>query len=146
MDKKDYDEFIKGLEIKAIKLKSLETELRYPYPPAGQLKVGEKVSTEFNIEESLLRATVTMNLNFRDTKTRRVIARIKIGLDLEYTYNTPPTEKSLQVFKETSLLVSAWPYLRFWVQTITQSFGWPPLVMPLLKIVSGEPEKIEENK
>ncbi len=146
MNKNNYNEFIKGLELKNIRLKNIESKLRSPHPPEGQLKVEQKMFSEFEIEETLLRAVVSIILSFKDTKTRRIMAKIKLSLYLEYIFNTVPTDETLQIFKETSLLVNAWPYLRFWIQTLTQSFGWPPLVMPLLKVVPDKTQKAEEKK
>jgi len=139
MDKEKYKKFIEGLQLKSIRLRNIEAKLRYPNF-SRSMRVDSDIITEYQKEGNVLNADVTMRLSFKDVKTRRVMAKVNVTLNLEYTFTEEPTEEMLKVFEESSLLINAWPYFRFWTQTITQSFGWPPFVMPLLKALPETPE------
>ncbi len=62
-------------------------------------------------------------------------AKILISVKLVYTYSVKPDREILELFSKSSVILNAWPYLRFWTQNIVQSFGWPSFTLPLLKFL-----------
>jgi len=134
MNEDVYANFIKGLELKSITLKKLNADLRYP--EFTEMGIDSELNSHCEVmDDGRLHADVSLLLKFKNIRNRRIHAKIEITLSLEYTFVVKPDEESLGIFRESSLLINAWPYFRFWVQTITQNFGWPPLTLPLFKTI-----------
>jgi len=136
-DMSKYVDFILALELKDISLKELKATVRRRIPPE-HIKVAHRITVEHEfLDEGKIDFIVRAEFKFRDVDSRKVAASITISLKLSYTYSgsVEPDEETIEEFKSTSLMLNAWPYIRFWVQTITQSFGWSPFLLPLIKFI-----------
>jgi len=141
-----YNAFIGGLELQNIRLMSINAKLREPEFP-GSMKVDVKMKTDFSFQdENRLVTDVNAIFSFRDVSSRRIHAKIDITLRVEYRYEVPPDQDMLDIFRDTSLMVNVWPYLRFWGQIITQGFGWPSFLLPLFKSLSWVEKGVSSEK
>ncbi len=127
-------EFIKGIELHKIILKELKVKLLQDNPPS-KIKVDMEVKTEHFEDDPNLSFLVNMNLKFTDKNSRKIAAKISIVLKLIYTSQIKPEKEILDNFSKSSVILNAWPYLRFWIQSIVQNFGWPSFTLPLFKLL-----------
>lgn len=132
-----YVDFITSLNLMDIVLKEIRAK-------ANQKELPEDIKVEHDIkvghyipEDGRVDFTVKAAFRFRERTSRRIIGSVIVTLELRYSYLIliGVNEEILKEFEDTSLMLNAWPYIRFWVQTITQSFGWPPFVLPLMKFI-----------
>lgn len=66
---------------------------------------------------------------------RRSVEFISIRMVFEMRYDAPDFNDSVwDVFSALNIPLNAWPYLREYVQNVTQRLGIPPLTLPLYQV------------
>jgi len=69
-------------------------------------------------------------------KEKDVALEISATFCLIYFSDTHFSEEFFEIFKNTNLVINSWPYLREFVQNITQRMNIPPLTLPLFRRVA----------
>ncbi len=139
MKSQEYNEFIKSIELKSIILTKIEAELiKKEFEPELNVDIQSKSTTTFTENNILFFTTFSLKIKKREKK----FATITLTFLTKYSSKLKPEKELIDFFEKHSLLITLWPYLRFWVQTIIQSWGWPPLTLPLLKQIP----KTNKNK
>jgi hypothetical protein len=129
-----YSEFIKGLELQEISLKSAKIDLLGEVNLKSSISIKnkdsakkEKISdTEFVIFHKYILEAVPK---------RGGEALIRISCEFKASYRTTVelTPKIFDIFKQSTLRLNTWPYFREFVQNTVARMNLPPLTAPLLK-------------
>lgn len=132
-----YAEFIAGLQILDLffirgsfqfspRLRDMERL------PALSLKLEAKLDT---LDAGVLEAVQTFTIKGREKPKAPLVVSITCELVARYRTSVEVTPELFEVFRNSTLILNTWPYLREFVQSCTVRAGLPPLVLPLTKFV-----------
>lgn len=130
MKAEEFNNFVKVVELQNIYLKEVKAKALTP-KFEKELSVEVETNSKSVFSENKITYSVTFNLNI--FKEQEKYGEIALTFLAEYYSEVEPKKEYLKLFERRSVMITLWPYFRFWVQTIVQSWGWPPLTLPLLK-------------
>ena len=129
---KDYSEFIAGLNLISICLSSASIKFSPEIYAAKRLppvsfshtaQLGEVSAKGFEaIQEFVLKA--------KETARSPVLMSIKCTFAARYEAQVQMTPELFALFKESTLILNVWPYIREFVQSCVVRAGLPPLTLP----------------
>jgi len=81
------------------------------------------------------------------SKTKTVIC-VECTFEASYhlTADFTPTIEQIRAFKEGNAIFNCWPYCRQFVQEMIQRMGYPPLVIPFLRVQTKHRESRKQSK
>ena len=134
-DSKKYTEFIVGLQIVDVHFR--EASFRFSAklrtmekPPPLSMNMEAKLSS---VGPNVFEAVQTLKLEGRAKPKARLLVNVKCELVVVYKTDVEMTPELFDLFKDSTLILNTWPYLREFVHNCTLRAGLPPLVLPLAK-------------
>ncbi len=131
----EYARFVEGLELVGVRL--VEAQVRAHHPRPDPRKGDVRVEEEYTYQpaKGVLEARARYRVVFSDKDMGEEWGRVEavFGFIYRTQVSKKEVERFLPIFKETSLPLNAWPYLREFVHTTMGRMGWTPLVLPLRK-------------
>ena len=136
-DPKRYSEFIGGLQIVDVRFR--EASFRFSAklrnmekPPPLSMSIKAKHNA---LGAKAFEAVQTFKLEGRIKPKTPLLVKIKCELVAVYHASVEVTPDLFDIFKDSTLILNTWPYMREFVQSCTLRAGLPPLVLPLAKFV-----------
>ncbi len=136
-DSKKYAEFIGGLQIVDVHFR--EASFRFSArlrtmekPPPISMSIEAKCNT---LGQNIFEAVQTFRLEGRIKPKTSFLVKVRCELVAVYKTSVEVTPDLFDIFKDSTLILNTWPYLREFVQSCTLRAGLPPLVLPLAKFV-----------
>lgn len=135
VDKKEYRQFIGGLQLKDVSVRRSST-----HRIARTIDMSRKVDVNINDkasftmpEESIcdIVQAYALHLSYQGEKTPLVT--IECEFDVVYRVSKPMTDAYFEIFKKTSLPLNTWPYWREFVHSSFGRMGLPPFILPVLR-------------
>ena len=136
---KDFTKFIGGLELVGIRIREASfrfaDELHTQEHPAS---IGMETKASFTpLSSDLFEAQQGFTLKVTGSGNRCVLGKFKCELIVLYRSNNVEINEALfDVFKESTLILNTWPFIREFLYSCTMRAGLPPLVLPLAKFIS----------
>jgi len=96
-----------------------------------------------------------VEVNFRLTGTRKedasknkTIVCVECTFEVSYQLRPEytPTAEQIKAFKDGNAIFNCWPYCRQYVQDMIQRMGYPPLMLPLLRVQTKQRENRKLSK
>ncbi len=135
MDKKEtvtkpnYNGFIKGLDIKNIRLVSATIEnMDCNYFPSSAV-VKWRMAANFENKDGEINVFHRYNVRVLE-QGKEVKAKMAMKFCVTYNSQAPMTEELFKRFKDSNLPINTWPYFREFVHSIISRMGWPPFIAP----------------
>jgi hypothetical protein len=143
---KAYAEFIKGLHLEEIFLLSASVRndtggrLSRSVQPifAADVDMGECTKDGFE-------ATYKFTFRGSETETKKDVIEIAASFLLRYKGTLPSSPDLLDMFKQTTLFMNAWPYFREYLQSTVVRCGLPSFTLPLAKILPKDATVTEKT-
>ncbi len=136
-DSKKYAQLICGLQIVDVHFR--EGSFRF----SGKLRTMEKppplsmnMEAKYNaLGPSAFEAVQVFALKGSVKPKARLLVSVKCELVVVYRTDVEMTPELFDAFKDSTLILNTWPYLREFVHNCTVRAGLPPLVLPLAKFL-----------
>jgi len=110
--------------------------------PSASLMVSVASTERASIHGNVIRARIALQLEGRLAPPRSPKRAMKMSCVFETEYGFPLEEKfspaELRAFAHLNALMNVWPYWRELAQGMTLRAGLPPLIAPLLHIVTDQ--------
>jgi preprotein translocase subunit SecB len=132
VSKVDYGNFIKNLNLKELKLISVNTSLDDSFAPPANLKINDDSKYE-NFGDKQIKITIHYHLEAVKKESEKPGLVVDITYALIYSSEIPMTDDIFKIYKQSSLRVQTWPYFRQFVHQITLDMHLPPLVLDTIK-------------
>lgn len=135
VDKKEYRDFIVGLQLKDLSVRRSST-----HRAARTIDLSRKVDVNINEKASFsmqgenicdIVHSYALQLCYQGEKTP--LLTIECEFDAVYRVSKPMTEAYFEVFKKTSLPLNTWPYWREFVHSSFARMGLPPYFLPVYR-------------
>ncbi len=128
----DYSEFIAGLGLISIRLGSASVRFSPKIYGAKRLP---PVSFSFDAELGEVsakgfEAVQEFVIKGRETARSPILMSIKCSFAARYETQMQITPDFFAVFKQSTLILNVWPYIREFVQSCVVRAGLPPLTLP----------------
>jgi len=134
-DSKKYAEFIAGLQIVDVHFReasfSFSRELRTMQKPP-RLSMNLKANL-YSLGPNVFEAIQTLKLEGRAKPKARLLLSMKCELVVVYKTSLEVTPELFDLFKDSTLILNTWPFIREFLYSCTLRAGLPPLVLPLAK-------------
>lgn len=132
-DKKKYEAFIAGLELRAIRLESCRGDfIRESFADGGG-RISYAVDVGFeDPRDSILEAVVTVRSRAKPLETKKMCTKVDCTYVLTYEFDSEPDKAILKVFAR-NVEINVWPYAREFIQNLTARMAGPTLILPLRK-------------
>jgi preprotein translocase subunit SecB len=134
-EKERYLQFIKGLEIKNLILKSCKAELiadRVDFTKDGAFNVHDECSYKMRDDNTCV-VTLEYQLAAAYAGQKEKVLSVEATYEVTYKVSVPMTDEMFGVFSKTSLPLNTWPYFREFANSILTRMGLPGLTLPVLK-------------
>lgn len=135
MDPKKYLNILKDIELNQIYLESCSAELkRRNIELHKNLQVIIRDRASFEQIKNKLKITQKFFLTVKTPEMKKDFAiKASVAFCLIYGTKTVVDKEFFDTYREVNLPLNTWPYLREYVQSITQRMNVPPLTLPLFK-------------
>ena len=125
----DYNGFIRGLDIKDIRLTSAAIEnIECSYMPTEAV-IKWRVAASYENKENRIEVIHRYNVRVLE-KDIDLRARIKVVFCVTYDSGTPMNNDYFARFKTRNLPLNTWPYFREYIHNSLSRMGWPPFIAP----------------
>lgn len=130
-----YSEFIAGLELKRVYLRSIKSKL-------NEQAFTEDVSTWNVNAEHKASFTKIRDQEYKVSQKWIIIvskdnAESALSFDFDFAVvlssKEPMTKRMFQIYSDNNLNLNTWPYARELINNITARMGIPPLTLPFFK-------------
>lgn len=132
--KKLYSEFIEGLELKEIYLRSANIkyleEVNFKKPVLIKTKTTARLEPLSNNDFKVYQK---YNLEAKSKEEEKKYVLITCEFVVLYGSKMKPNSKLFDVFKNYTLRLNTWPYFREFVHNSIARMNLPPMIAPLLK-------------
>lgn len=132
VSKEEYGKFIKSLNLKELKLISINTSVIDQFMPPANLKIKDDSKYE-NLENKQIKITMHYHLEAVKPNSDKPGLLIDLTYVLLYSSEMTMTDDIFKIYKQSSLRVQTWPYFRQFVHQITLDMHLPPLVLDTIK-------------
>jgi preprotein translocase subunit SecB len=127
-----YGDFIKNLNLKELKMISVNTTLDESFVPPANLKITDDAKYE-NLDEKQLKIIVHYHLEALKKDTEKSGLTIDVTYSLMYSSDMPMIDDFFKIYRQSSLRIQTWPYFRQLVHQLTLDMHLPPLVLDTIK-------------
>lgn len=134
LDSNKYQELIRSIDIKNINLKKLEVDCpSVSHHQNIEISASQERFT-FNREGELL--TVLAEFNVKGFTEIQNVFSINFTLELNYLLDSQLEFENqyFELFTQNNVPVNVWPFARELVSNLTTRMGFPPLILPVLKV------------
>ncbi len=130
----EYSKILKGIDLKNITLQKSKTNYNYEAKATNALTINiDDSATYKKRENNIVDLFQTYKVDARKplSKSRYIQIEVTFVVTLESEFEF--TEDFFEIYKEISLHLNTWPYLREFVNQATARMNVPPLTLPLYK-------------
>ena len=128
----NYSDFLEGLNLTSIRLGS--ASIRFSpelYAAKGLPPVSYSLSAELGeVSAKSFEAIQEFVIKGRETTRSPILMSMKCRFVARYRTQIEMTPEFFAVFKESTLILNVWPYIREFVQSCVVRAGLPPLTLP----------------
>lgn len=126
-----YNAFIKGLNIKDIRLTSatIQNIDCYYFPTTAEVRW--RMKAEYKNRDNKIEIFHRYNVRIFE-KGKELKAKISVTFCVTYDSKMPMNEETFNKFKARNLPLNTWPYFREFVHSAVLRMGWPPFIAPTL--------------
>lgn len=133
----EYQGFLQGLELRHVRLISLEVESFEDEPRPLESVVSVEGDTEFVKVPTGFEARTRYCVFFTERTSGEKLGAIEAVYGFRYDSETQLNDKGaatyFEIFKDVNMPVNSWPFMRELTYNIMSRMGWTPFVLPLLK-------------
>ncbi len=136
MDPNKYAGILRKIELCNISMESCSAEINRKQIDLqkGSIIVDIKDRVAYQQEKGRLKVTHKYYLTAKTSKdSKEHVIKSKVAFLVVFDTKTEIYEDFFNVFKEINLPLNTWPYLREFVQNMTQRMNIPPLTLPFVK-------------
>ena len=83
-----------------------------------------------------------------DTSKNKTVVCVECTFEVSYQLHPEfmPSAEQIKAFKDGNAIFNCWPYCRQYVQDMIQRMGYPPLILPLLRVQTKHHESRKLSK
>ena len=135
---KDFNKFIGGLDLVDIRIR--EASFRFAdelHTQEHATSIRTEIKASFTpLRPDLFEAQQVFTLKATGRGNKRALGRLRCELVALYSSSKVEVNEALfEVFKDTTLILNTWPFIREFLYSCTLRAGLPPLVLPLAKFM-----------
>ncbi len=130
----DYSKILKGVNLKSISLQKSKVYYNYEAKNPSSLAIRIEDSATYKLrQDDIVDLFQTYKVDARkpSSKSRYIQVEVTFVVTLESEFEFTP--EFFEIYKEISLHLNTWPYLREFVNQATVRMNVPPLTLPLYK-------------
>lgn len=133
IDPKRYAQILRGIKLEEIYLESCSViHKRENLIKQKSLQVSIRDNASYEQHNGRVKVTHKYYLTAKQPEMEDFALKISTAFCLVYVTDSPFEKEFFDTFKNTSLRMNSWPYLRELVQNMTQRMNIPPLTLPLV--------------
>lgn len=137
-----YAQFIEGLTLDDIKINFVNAKVDPAFMPPANLSLKDESSYQIH-SDGKLQIVQKYIIEARKPESSDANLAIEVQYVLLYKTLIPMTDEIFDIFKQGSLRLQTWPFLRQFVHQMTYYMHLPPLILDVIKV---EPQKVENSK
>ncbi len=131
----EYQKILSGIELRSISLQQSKAYYNYEAKLPDSLKIDIQDSSKYKIrDENIVDIFQTYKLDARKPNSKSRYIQIEVTFVVKLYSEENFTEDFFEVYRDVSLHINTWPYLREFVNQQTARMNVPPLTLPLFKI------------
>jgi len=135
---KDWGKFIGGLKLLDLRIR--EGSYRFSnklYSAKPPFSIHMDIEASFAPQgRDLFEVEQVFTLKVRAKGKKQILGSVKCVVVVLYSSKSVQMDDALfEIFKQGTLLLNTWPFIREFTHSCTQRAGLPPLVLPLTKFV-----------
>lgn len=130
----DYKKILQGLDLISISLKESKTFLNVEITPPTELRIHIKDEANYKVkEEGIVFVFQKYFIDARKPQSKTRFFQLEVTFLVKVYSKEIFSEDFFDVYKNISLQLNTWPYLREFVNQITSRMNVPPLTLPFYK-------------
>ncbi|MEM4625718.1 MAG: hypothetical protein QXJ28_03080 [Candidatus Pacearchaeota archaeon] len=130
----DYKKILQGLDLISISLKESKTFLNVDITPPTELNIKIKDEADYKVkEEGIVFVFHKYQIDARKPQSKTRFFKLEVTFLVKVYSKETFTEDFFDVYKNISLHLNTWPYLREFVNSTTSRMNIPPLTLPFYK-------------
>lgn len=130
----DYKKILQGLDLISISLKESKTFLNTDINPPTELNIQIKDEANYKVkEEGIVFVFQKYQIDARKPQSKTRFFQLEVTFLVKVFSKENFTEEFFDVYKNISLHLNTWPYLREFVNQTTSRMNVPPLTLPFYK-------------
>lgn len=130
----DYKKILQGLDLISISLKESKTSLNVGITPPTELNIQIKDEADYKVrEEGGVFVFQKYQIDARKPQSKTRFFQLEVTFLVKLNSKETFTEDFFDVYKNISLHLNTWPYLREFVNQTTSRMNVPPLTLPFYK-------------
>lgn len=126
----EYRKVLAGIQLREVYLKSSSFDV-------NREKFGQNIDVKIDSSADYKKQDDNVNIfhsyKLRASKGKNSVVKIDCTFSIIVSSSEKFTDEFFDVYKNTSLNMSIWPYFRELVQNFTSRMNIPPLTLPLIK-------------
>jgi len=131
----EYKKILKGLDLISISLKESKTFINTDINPPLELSIQIKDEASYKIkDDGFVFIFQKYKIDARKPESKTRFIQIEIVFLVKVHSEDKFTDDFFDVYKNVSLHLNTWPYLREFVNQMTSRMNIPPLTLPFYKI------------
>lgn len=128
-----YKKILDGIELKSISLKECDAFLNSDINITSDLKIDIKEEANYKLKENEVHIFNKYTIDARKPGSKSRYIKLGIVFLIRITSEETFTEDFFEIYKQVSLHLNTWPYLREYVNQMTSRMSVPPITLPLFK-------------
>jgi len=130
----EYKKILKGLDLISISLKESKTFINTDINPPIELSIQIKDEASYKIkDDGLVFIFQKYKIDARKPESKTRFIQIEIVFLVKVHSEDKFTDEFFDIYKNVSLHLNTWPYLREFVNQTTSRMNIPPLTLPFYK-------------
>lgn len=129
----EYRKFIEGLTINEIKIITLKATVEKKFEPPARILVKDSADFEI-INDNAIEVTQIYNIDAKKDNEEKAGLQVEIIYLIKYSIKAPMKKEFFDIFKNTSLRLHTWPYVRQFIHQITFNMNIPPIILGTLAV------------
>jgi len=131
--KKEYRDFIRGLNINELKMITLKATVEKKFEPPARILVKDSANYEI-INDNTFEVIQVYNIDAKKDNEDKAGLQVEITYLIKYSIKIPMKKEYFDAFKDSSLRLHTWPYVRQFIHQITLNMNLPPIILGTLPI------------
>lgn len=129
----EYRKFIKGLELKELKVVFTKASVKETFKPPAQIHI--KADSEYKkLKNKKIKILQKYELECLKKGKDKPGFLVEVHYNILYSTEILITDEIFKIFSQTSVRLHTWPYFRQFVHQMTMLMNLPPLVLDTIKI------------